>query len=268
MANNLYSGQRMRAKPIAIAGTVASATTKVDLGAAYADVNAAVNMRNMHDPTLYLGEIANVENAAVKAFLSPEETQPAATTNLYQLVDAAGAEIEVTIVKNTTQVYSITGAAAKWLFLQGKGAVGADADLRAFLLGNFAQGGDGSRLKPMKIPIISTATALTATPTLTGSVVNIRGLGHLTLFVYNSDAAVNAVVTPYVSFGNTAPTELANMYSLDVVAGTAKAFTTLATERAAHPLLGISGDWLALACSGNGADIIASAFGTLSGHGY
>ncbi len=261
MANNLSNGQRMRAK----SKTIVSA---LSLTGSYADIGSAINIRNLHDATLYLAETANVENIVVKAFLSPDPTTPTATTSLYQLCTADGAEVEVTVVKNTTQVYSLGACSAHYIFLQGKGAVGTDGDATAYLLGNFGQGGDGSRLQPAKINIISTATALTGTPTLTGSVVNIRGYGHLTLYVYNSDGAVNAVITPYVSFGDTAPTALTTMYSLDVVAGTAKTFTTLATERAAHPLLGVSGDWLALSCSGNGADIVAYLFGTLSGHGY
>lgn len=261
MANNTSNGQRMRAK----SKTIASAAS---LAASYADVGSAVNMRNMHDATLYLAEVANTENALVKAFLSPDPTTPTASTGLYQLCTADGAEVVVTVTQNTTQVYSLGACAAHYMFLQGQGAVGTDADLTAYLLGNFGQGGDGSRLQTAKISVISTATALTGTPTLTGSVVNIRGYGHLTLYVSNTDVAVNAVVTPYVSFGDTAPSALSSMYSLDVVAGTAKTFTTLASEKAAHPLLGVCGDWMALSCSGNGADIVAYLFGTLSGHGY
>lgn len=258
-------GQAMGAKVKAIAGTVASPTTKVDLTASYVDIGSAINLNGMCDPTLYLGEIANVENAVVKAFLSPDPAQPTATTSLYQLTDAAGAEIEVTIVKNTTQVYS-NPFAGYWFFLQGKGAVGTDADLRAFLRGNYAHDGRGSRFVQKKISIVSTATALGASPTLVGSIVDIRGLGNLTLFVYNSDASVTATITPYVSFADAAPTALSTMYSLDVVAGTAKTFATLATERAAHPLLNVSGNYLALAGSGNGADITAFLFGTLNSH--
>lgn len=258
-------GQAMGAKVKAIAGTVASASTKVDLTGSYADIGSAININGMCDPTLYLAEIANNENAVVKAFLSPDPTQPTASTNLYQLTNADGTEVEITIVQNTTQVYS-NPFAAHWLFLQGKGATSTTADLRAFIRGNYAHDGRGSRFVQKKISIVSTATALTGSAALVGSIVDIRGLGNLTLYVYNSDASVTGVITPFVSFADTAPTALSSMYSLDVVAGTAKTFSTLATERAAHPLLNVSGNYLALAGSGNGADITAFLFGTLNAH--
>jgi hypothetical protein len=149
--------------------------------------------------------------------------------------------------------------------LAGQGALGATADLRAFLMGNFTHDGFGSRMRMKKITLVSTATALGASPALVGNIVNIRGLSNLTLFVFNSDGAVNATITPYVSFAATAPTALSTMYSLDALAGTAATFVTLANERAAHPLTGITGDWLALAGSGNGADIVAYLMGTVEG---
>lgn len=258
-------GQAMGAKVKAIAGTVASASTKVDLTGSYADIGSAINVNGMKDPTFYLAEIANAENAVVKFFLSPDPTQPTASTSLYQLTDSSGAEIEVTIVQNTTQVYS-NPFAAYWVFLQGKGAVGTSADLRAFIRGNYAHDGRGSRFVQKKISVVSTTTALTGSAALVGSIVDIRGLGNLTLFVYNSDASVNATITPFVSFADTAPTALSQMYSLDQVSGASKTFVTLANERAAHPLLNVSGNYLALAGSGNGADITAFLFGTLNSH--
>ena len=246
------------------AGSVTSATAKVDLAATYGDVGSALDMNNMSNPTAYLAEIANAENAVVKWFLSPDPTQPTSSTGHYQLTNAAGAEIEVTIVQNTSQVYPLN-ASAYWGMIQGKGAAGTDADLRAFLTGNFSHDGHGSRMKVTKLTVISTATALTGTPTLTGNVVNIRGLSNLTLFVFNSDASVTGVLTPYVAFGANAPSSLANMYPLDGTNGTALTFSTLGTERAAHPLTGITGDWLGFAMSGSGADVVVYVMGTVEG---
>ena len=260
----MSSALRMRPQVKVFAGSKTVAATKTDLTASYVDVNSAIDVHGMSNPTLFLEEIANVENAVVNVFLSPDVAQPTVSTVLHQLVDAAGAEIEITIVKNTTQCYGIQ-AAAHWMMIQGKGAVGTSADLRAFLSGNFGQDGRGLRLRIAKIVVNSVAQALTGSEVIIGSPINIRGLSDLTMFVQNTDGSVTGTIHPYVSWGASQPAGISVMYSQDVVAGTAKSYDTLASEYAAHPLLGVSGDWLALAGSGNGADLIVSVMGNVAG---
>lgn len=255
---------RQRPQLKVFAGSKTVAATKVDLTASYVDIGSALDVNGMTDPTLFLAEIANVENAVAKLFLSPDKDQPAASTNLFQLCNADGTEIEITVVKNTTQCFGLKFA-AWWAMLQAKGAVGTDGDLRAFLSGNFGADARGSRFRMPKIVINSVAQAGTGSEVIIGSPVNIRGLSDITMFVYNSDGAVTAAIHPYVSWGDDQPAGLSTMYSQDVVAGTAKSYNTLATERAAHHLLGVTGDWLALGLTGNGADVVVSIMGNITG---
>jgi len=248
----------------AIAGTLASATTKEDLTASYADIGSAVDINGCTDIMLDLAEIANVENAVAKVFLSMERAVPTASTGLYQLVNADGTEKEITITKNTRQIYEMPGAGTH-LFLQAKGAAGTDGDLRAFVCRNQRMTGMRSRYLFTKTAIASTAVAVGATATAVGSVIDIRGLGNLTLFVQNSDGAVDGVITPYFSHADTQPAAYTNMFALKDTTPAARTFTTIANEKAAHFIGNVAADWLALSATGNGADLTVYLMATVNG---
>lgn len=253
---------RPEAKPIC--GTLASAATKVDLAATYADVGNIIDINGASGLTLDLAEIANSEDAVVKAFLSMEEAVPTASTGHFQLANTDGTEVEITVTQNTRQIYEAK-AAASWLILQGKGASGTTADLRAFSIANYRQAYDASRFLVRKIAIASTAVAVGASATAVGSVIDIRGMGNLTLFVQNTDVAVDGVITPYFSHADTQPAAYTNMFALKDVTPAARTFTTIASEKAAHPIGNIAADWMALSATGNGADLIVYLLGTIDG---
>ena len=115
------------------------------------------------------------------------------------------------------------------------------------------------------VTIASTAVAVGASATAVGSVIDIRGMGNLTLFVQNTDVAVDGVITPYFSHADTQPAAYTNMFALKDVTPAARTFTTIASEKAAHPIGNIAADWMALSATGNGADLIVYLLGTIDG---
>lgn len=248
-----------------IAGTLASAATKVDLTASYADIGSAIDINGHSGITLDLAEIANSENAVAKVFLSMEEAVPSASTGHFQLANTDGTEVEIVITQNTRQIYEV-GAVGSHLILQAKGASGTTADLRAFAIGNTrVSANNRSRYLIRKIAVASTAVAVGASATAVGSVIDIRGLGNLTLFVYNSDSSVDGVITPYFSHADTQPAAYTNMFALKDVTPAARTFTTIATEKAAHYIGNVAADWMALSATGNGADLQVYLMATLDG---
>jgi len=257
--------QLMRASIKAFAGSKDDAALKADLAASYADVGSAIDICGADSLNLFAAEIANSEDANLKLFAAKDAAQPTASTNLYQLVGKDGAEVVLTVGQNTEEIYSLSNLSAAWLMLQGQGAVGANADLRSFLWGNFQHGQDGSRIKSAPINIASVATALGASAAQVGSIVDVRGLGNLSLFVHNSDGAVNATIRVYGSWADSQPSALSSMYGQKDASGSLLTYVTLANERAVHPLDGFSADWIGIDGSGNGADVTVAVMGTPSG---
>lgn len=252
------------------AGSKGDATAKADLAASYAKVGSAINISGALDPILHLRELANAENAVVKVFLAHTGSAPSSSTDMYQLVGTNGAEIEVTVPQNLRRAFPLAGVSGKYILLEGKGASSTTADLSAFMPSNYLfdniAGGD-SRFLGYSHAIAATATNLSGSYADIGSAVRISGFSHLTLYVYNSGDQT-ADIQIYTSFGSSAPAATTNMYPWAVAAGTLVTLSTLTTERAAHPLVGVSGDYLMISAKTTGsgtASITAYLYGTPAG---
>lgn len=249
------------------AGSLTTATSKVDLTASYALVGSAASIRELDEMNLLLREHANSENAVVKFYLAPDGSQPASSTGMYQLVTAStSAEIEVTVVQNTRQCYPLTGVSGRWLLLEAKGASSTGADLSAFLTAQERLGKGKSAIWANKLTIIGTTTELTTSYADIGNFVDIRGLSNLTLYLYNSVAGADpADVTVFIEKSNTQPSATTSLWPLDNTSGTILTFRALTQERSAHPLTGVSGSWLGIQAKSTGSGTAASITAYLTG---
>lgn len=240
------------------AGSLDDITSKVDLAATYGKVGSAIKIYGLDEMNMILREQGNAEAAAVKFFLNHTgaDPGPTASTNEYQLVGTNGAEIEVTVTQNVRTCYPLQHVSGKWLLLEGKGASSTTADLSAFLFSNQCLDRFGSRIQTSALPILATATNLTGSYADVGNIVDIAGLSKLTLYVYNT-GDITADIQVYIDkrFLTTAsaPTATTLFHRLAGTGGTATTFSTLTTERAAHPLAGASGTYLGIQAKGTGS---------------
>lgn len=236
---------RRRPQVAVIAGDKSVAATSVSVGAAYAVLGSGLNISGMVDAVAYLREHANTENGVIKFYLAKSGSVPSTNSGLYQLANTDGTEVEVTVTQNVRTLYPLQGVAAKYLLAYAKGAVGADADLSAFIVGNFMydKRSQASRILGNETAILASATNLTGSYADLGSAIDIRGKGNITLFVDNSGDQ-KADIQVYTAFGASAPSATTTMYPLRNAAGTVTTFSTLTGEKAAHPLTNISGDYL------------------------
>lgn len=251
------SGYAVRSSPVALASTLSLAATYGNVGSAAKRIGGAT------DINLKLAEVVNTENAVVKFFVSPNVAAPASVTPMFQVVNAAGAETEVTITKNTAQMFALP-ISGEYFWMQGKGAVGTDADLTASLIANYAYDPDGFKWQSAKKTFGSVATAIGGSATQVGSVLDIRGLGNITLFVTES-GGTNGVITVYLATGATAPADTTTMTALKNATPAAITFTTLANEKAAHFLGNLCADYIALTATGNTSALQVDLYGTLNG---
>jgi len=260
------------------AGSLTDATAKVDLAATYGKVGNAVNIWGYDNMAMLLAEIANNEGGVVKFFLAPSGSQPANSTGMYQLVAAAGTEVEVTVTQNVRHEYSLTGVSGKWLLVEGKGASSTTADLVAFLhaqelLGaytgqdhEYGRGVGHGLIATNNIPIVATATTLTTDLTDVGLIVDVGGLSNLTLYVTNSGLQTGRI-NVYYEKSQAAPADTTTMWRLCGTNGAALNFDTLTAEKAAHPLLVSGARWLAIKAAGltDATDIAVSVCGVAQG---
>lgn len=237
------------------------ATAKADLAATYGKVGNAVCIWGYDNMAMFLAEIGNTEAGTVKFFINPDGTLPIVSTGMWQVATAAGAEIEVTVPQNTKIQYPLTGLSGKYLLLEGKGAVGATADLRAFLHAQelkaahnamdhqFGLGVGHGLIATNNIPIVATATALTTSPADVGLIVDVGGLSNLTLYVSNTGANTSRIQV-YYEFELTKPSATSTMWRLAGTTGVALNFDTLTGEKTAFPLLVSGGRYMAIQAAG------------------
>lgn len=252
------SGAAVRTSPVTLASALGLAATYGDVGAASKRIAGATGIN------LKLAEVANVENAVVKFFVSQNVTAPASTTPMFQVVAAAGTETEVTITKNTAQIFKLP-ISGEHFWMAAKGAVGTDADLTASLIANYAYDPDGFKWQSAKKTFGSVATTVGASATQVGSILDIRGLGNITLFVTESGASVNGVITVYLSTGATPPADTTTMTALKNATPSVITFTTLAGELAAHFVGDVCADYIGLTATGQNSVLQVDLYGTLSG---
>jgi hypothetical protein len=118
-----------------------------------------------------------------------------------------------------------------------------------------------------KIPFSSAAVAIGGSATQVGSVLDVRGLGDLTLYVTES-GGVNGVITVYFGNADSQPADTTSMTAYKNASSSVITFTTLANEKAAHFIGNLCADWIALTATGNGAELLVDLYGTLNGfHG-
>lgn len=252
------------------AGSLSDTTSKVDLTGSYAKVGSAVKVFGLDEMNMVLREHANSENAVVKFFLNHTGADPGPTssTGLYQLVGTNGAEVEVTVTQNVRTCYPLQNVSGKWLLLEGKGASGTAADLSAFLFSNQCLDRFGSRIQTTVLPILATATNLSGSYADVGNVVDIAGLSNLTLYIYNSGdltADIQVYIDKRFLGSGSAPSATTSFHRLAGTGGTATTFSTLTTERAAHPLSGASGTWLGIQGKSTGTGTAATITAYLAG---
>lgn len=258
----------MRRMPVAkvFAGSLTTATTKVDLTASYALVGSAASIHGLDAMTLLLREHANSENAVVKFFVNPDGAQPTASTSMYQVVGTNGAETEVTVTQNTRQSYQLNGLSGRWLLVEGKGASSTGADLSAFLYAEEILGLGKSLIQTNKLTILSTATQLTTSYADIGAFVDIGGLSNLTLYLRSTESGTDpADVKVFIDKASAAPTATTSLWPICVAAGTAIEYRVLTNERAAHPLGNVCGRWLGIQAKSTGAGTAATITVYLTG---
>lgn len=251
------SGHAIRPSPVTLASALSLAATYGNIGSAPKRIAGAT------DINLKLAEVANSENAVVKFYVSPEKTAPTAIASMFQVVNAAGAETEVTITQNTAQMFALP-ISGEHLWLQGKGAAGTAADLTASLVANYAYNPNGFKWASAKKTFGSVATTIGASATQVGSILDIRGLGNLTLFV-TEGGGVNGVITVYLYTGASAPADTTTMTALKNATPAVITFTTLANEKAAHFLGNLCADYIGLTATGQNAEVQVDLYGTLNG---
>lgn len=238
----------------------------LSLAATYGNVGSApVSIAGGRDITLKLGENANAEDAVVRAYVSNANTAPTAVASMFQVVGVAGAETEITITQNTSQIFQlpITG---KWLWLNAKGAVGTGADLDASMFINYGYDDHLQKFTSATKPFSAAAVVVGASATQIGSVLDIRGLGDLTLYVTES-GGVNGVISVFFLNSDAEPL-FANMVQLKSVVPAAVTFTTVANEKAAHYIGNVCADYMAISATGQNSALLVDVFGSLNGfHG-
>lgn len=250
-------GSNIRPNPVTLASALSLAAAYGNVGSSPTTISGARGL------TLKLEEVANTEAASVKFYVSPEQAAPTAVASMFQVVGTDGAETEVTVAQNAAQMYNI-GIAAEHFWMQGKGAVGTDADLTASLWGNYSYDSDKFKWESAKKTFGSVATSVGASATQIGSILDVRGLGNLTLFVTES-GSVNGVITVFLATGASAPTDTTTMTALEDASSSVITFTTLADEKAAHYIGDVSADFIGLTATGNGAALQVDLYGTLDG---
>ena len=238
------------------AGSLADATAKTNLTASYAKIGSSVNIFGLDDMNMIQREHGNTEALVTKFFVDHSGAQPSASTSMYQLVAVAGTEIEVTVTQNVRTCYPLQHLSGKWFLLEGKGAASTGGQISSFMFANQCLDRYASRIQTSVLPILATATNLTGTYADVGNVVDIAGLSHLTLYIYNT-GDITADIQVYIDkrflTSASAPTATTLFHRLAGTGGTATTFSTLTTERAAHPLAGASGTWLGIQAKGTGA---------------
>lgn len=238
--------------------------TALDLTAAYAKIGSALNIVGGHGVSLELEETANTENASMKFFFGIDGSQPSSSTDLYQAVDAAGAELECVVTQNTKKMYTLPFA-AKWFLMEGKGAAGTDADLNATATSNFTHK-NRSRVHNPPVTIAGVATALTGSYAALGNIISISGLSNLSLYVDNSAGTGSATFKIFTeSTSNAKPSSLSNFYTEIAAGGSDKTFVTLSGEKAVHNLGNLSSRWLGLQGLGSNASVKVYLVGSPAG---
>jgi hypothetical protein len=250
-------GFAVRPSPVTLASALSLAATYGNVGSAPKRIAGA------KDINLKLAEVVNTENAVVKFYVSQNVTAPTAVSGMYQVVSAAGAETEVVITQNTAQMF-VLPISGEYFWMQGKGAVGTNADLTASLIQNYAYDPDGFKWQSAKKTFGSVATAIGGSATQVGSILDIRGLGNITLFVTES-GGTNGVITVYLATGATAPADTTTMTALKNATPAVITFTTLLNEKAAHFLGNLCADYIGLTATGNTAALQVDLYGTLNG---
>lgn len=217
--------------------------TATALGASYGKIGSAINIEGMVDLCLHIAESGGSEGALVRAYLACDGDAPSASTGLYQLTGANGAESEFTIAasgKVSIPLYNVSG---KYLFLYAKGASGTAAQITVFVTGN-PPTLNGQLVRPLAAQVL-TATALASTSYADkGNAVNIEGMSDLTLHLVESGTTEGAKVKVFLAHTGSAPAATTNLQTLAAEAGTALEFTVLKGEKASHPLRGVTGKYL------------------------
>jgi len=252
------AGYAVRPNPVTLASALSLAGTYGNVGSAPKRIAGASGLN------LKLAEVANSENAVVKFYVSQNVAAPAATTAMYQVVGVNGAETEVTITQNTAQIFKLP-ISGEHFWMQGKGAVGANADLTASLIANYTYDPDGFKFQSANKTFGSVATTIGASATQVGSILDIRGLGNITLFVTESGESVNGVITVYLYNGASAPADTTTMTALKSSVPAVITFTTVAAEKAAHFIGDVCADYIGLTATGQNSVLQVDLYGTLSG---
>lgn len=249
--------------PLVVAGSLTDATAKEVLGTSYADLGGKLNVNGLQGIQLHTKELDNSEAGTVKFLVSPEHVQPTSNSAMFTLADADGSAKEITVVQNSERAVELP-VSAKWLQAQGKSTGGAAA-ASVFLASNVVNA-MGSPIAGAKAVISATAVALGASAAEVGEIVDITGLGGLTLYVDNSTGSGNATVTVYTDIESlAAPADTSEMKVLAADGGTAKTFVTLSGEKAAHFIGNLSGKFLGIKGVGANAAIAVSLLGMPNG---
>lgn len=252
------------------AGSLSDAAAKVDLTATYAKIGNAASVRELDAMTMHLRELANLEALTAKFFVLPDGAEPAASTAMYQVVGTNGAEVEVVVLQNTRQIYTLNGLSARWFLLEAKGNTATNADLAAFMFAEQRLGKGKSAVWANKMPLIATNTQLTTSYADIGLFADIRGLSNLTLYLQSTVGGTDpADVKVFIdqSFSNREGTAGAStgLFQMCGVSGAATEFRVLTNERAAHPLVNVCGTWLMIQAKSTGAGTAATINAFLTG---
>ena len=217
--------------------------TATSLTASYAKIGSAINIEGMLDLTLHLHESANVENALIKPYVAISGDAPTSNSGLYQLCDNTGAEIEFTVLKNERASMSLKGVSGKYLLFYGKGAVGTDADITAFVTGNIPRL-NGQTVERLNATVLSSTELSSTSYADKGNVINIEGYDNLTLHVAETGTTEGASIKVFVAHTGDAPTATTNLQQFTDKDGAELEFTVLKGEKASFPLEGLTGKYL------------------------
>jgi len=217
--------------------------TATALGSSYGKIGSAINIEGMVDLCLHIAESGGSGGGARAGHLACDGDAPSASTGLYQLAGANGAESEFTVAASSKVSIPLHNVSGKYLLLYAKGASGTAAQITVFVTGNLPTL-NGQLVRPLAAQVL-TATALASTSYADkGNAVNIEGMSDLTLHLVESGTTEGAKVKVFLANTGSAPAATTNLQTLAAEAGTALEFTVLKGEMASHPLRGVTGKYL------------------------
>jgi len=217
--------------------------TATALGSSYGVIGTALNIEGMTELTLHCKQGTAAVNALVRAYLATTGSLPTTNSDMYQLTDTAGAELEFTALNGEYASFSLLGVSGKYLLFYAKNSSGTSGTLISHVTGNLPMV-NGRIAKRLNAEVLA-ATELAGTSYAdVGNAINIHGYQNLTLHVTESGGTEGASITVFVAHTGSAPTATTTMQQFCAVAGTELVYTVLLGEKASFPLTGLTGKYL------------------------